>query len=66
MNGYEVARRLRKEAGLASAKIVVLSGYGAERDQLRSKEAGFDLHLVKPVDPRSLPALIASLFTPGL
>ena len=66
MNGYEVARRLRKEAGLARAKLIALSGYGTQRDQLRSKEAGFDLHLVKPVDPRSLPSLIASVFTPRL
>jgi len=66
MNGYEVARRLREEAGLARAKLIALSGYGTQRDQLRSKEAGFDLHLVKPVDPRSLPSLIASVFTPRL
>jgi signal transduction histidine kinase/DNA-binding response OmpR family regulator len=62
MNGYELARRLREEAGLAGTKLIALSGYGAERDQLRSKEAGFDLHLVKPVDPGSLPAVIASVF----
>ena len=62
MNGYEVARRLRHEAGLASAKTIALSGYGAERDRLRSKEAGFDLHLVKPVDPQSLSGVIASVF----
>lgn len=66
MNGYEVARRLRTEAGLAAAKLIVLSGYGTERDRLRSREAGFDLHLVKPVDPSSLPAVIASVFTPSL
>lgn len=62
MNGYEVARRLRAEAGSAKAKLIALSGYGAERDHLRSKEAGFDLHLVKPVDPRSLSSVIASVF----
>ena len=65
MNGYEVARRLRQEAGLASAKTIALSGYGAERDRLRSKEAGFDLHLVKPVDPQSLSGVIASVFRTG-
>ena len=64
MNGYEVARRLREEAGLARAKFIVLSGYGTERDHLRSRDAGFDLHLVKPVDPRSLSAAIASVLTP--
>ena len=61
MNGYEVARRLREAAGPAGAKIIALSGYGAERDLLRSKEAGVDLHLVKPVDPKSLPDVIASV-----
>ena len=63
MNGYEVARRLREEAGLAGARFIALSGYGTERDQLRSREAGFDLHLVKPVNPRSLSGVIASVFT---
>jgi CheY-like chemotaxis protein len=62
MNGYEVARRLRDEAGLARARFIALSGYGTERDRLRSSEAGFDLHLVKPVDPQSLPGVIASVF----
>ena len=66
MNGYELARRLREEAGLARAKFIALSGYGTERDRLRSREAGFDLHLVKPVDPRSLSAVIASVLTPRL
>jgi signal transduction histidine kinase/DNA-binding response OmpR family regulator len=64
MNGYEVARRIREEAGPARVKFIALSGYGAERDQLRSREAGFDLHLVKPVDPRRLSAAIASVLAP--
>lgn len=66
MSGYEVARRLRQDARLATAKFVALSGYGTERDQLRSREAGFDLHLVKPVDPRSLSAAIASVMAPRI
>ncbi len=64
MNGYELARRLREDAGLARTKFIALSGYGSERDRHRSKEAGFELHLVKPVDPKSLPAVIASVFAP--
>jgi signal transduction histidine kinase/DNA-binding response OmpR family regulator len=63
MNGYEVARRLREDVKLARTRFIVLSGYGAEIDHQRSKEAGFDLHLVKPVDPRKLPAMIASVLT---
>ncbi len=66
MNGYEIARCLREEAGLVATKFVALSGYGTERDRLRSREAGFDLHLAKPVDPRSLSAVIASVLTPRL
>lgn len=62
MNGYDVARRLREEAGAATAKLIALSGYGSERDHLRSRQAGFDLHLVKPVDPRRLSAVIDSVF----
>jgi CheY-like chemotaxis protein len=61
MNGYEVARRLRQEAGVARARFVALSGYGTDRDHLRSREAGFALHLVKPVDPTRLSAAIASV-----
>jgi CheY-like chemotaxis protein len=66
MNGYEVARRLRQEAGLARTRFIALSGYGTERDRLRSREAGFDLHLVKPVDPGHLSAAIASVLAPRL
>jgi CheY-like chemotaxis protein len=49
MNGWEVATRLRKMDGASSAFLVAITGYGLERDQLRSKEAGCDLHLLKPV-----------------
>ncbi len=51
MNGYEVAMRLRQEPGLKEAMLVAVSGYGEEGDRRRSREAGFDQHLVKPVDP---------------
>ncbi len=51
MNGYEVAARLRQEPGLEHAMLVAVSGYGEEGDRRRSREAGFDQHLVKPVDP---------------
>ncbi|MEP6673183.1 MAG: ATP-binding protein [Chthoniobacter sp.] len=50
MDGYEVARRLRSDASGAKALIVAISGYGQEEDRVRSREAGFDHHLVKPVD----------------
>jgi PAS domain S-box-containing protein len=49
LNGYEVARRLRDRSG-AAMKIVAVTGWGSESDRSRSREAGFDVHLVKPVD----------------
>lgn len=56
MNGYEVAQTLRKE-GFAG-KLIAVSGYGQAEDRRRSQEAGFDHHLVKPVDHRHLVALL--------
>ena len=53
MTGYEVVRKLRQE-GFEQAKFVAVSGYGQPDDHRRSREAGFDHHLVKPVDPASL------------
>jgi PAS domain S-box-containing protein len=51
MDGYEVARRLRAErAGEGGLLLVALTGYGQDEDRRRSREAGFDHHLVKPVD----------------
>ena len=58
MNGYEVATRLRQEDSMKSALFVAVSGYGEEGDRRRSREAGFDQHLVKPVDPDALLALM--------
>ena len=54
MDGYEVARHLRQDANLAGLMLIAVSGYGQESDRRRSMEAGFDQHLVKPVDPEVL------------
>lgn len=62
MNGYEVARCMRDEAGMTGTKLIALSGYGTESDRMQSKEAGFDRHLVKPIDPRAVPDIISSAF----
>jgi PAS domain S-box-containing protein len=59
MDGFEVARQLRTRAALRQARIVALSGYGQASDRQRSKEAGFDHHLVKPADVDALAAAIA-------
>jgi CheY-like chemotaxis protein len=58
MDGYEVARRLRKDLNLTDALIVAVTGYGQEDDRRRSAEAGFDIHLVKPINPNELDALM--------
>ncbi|MBC7684094.1 MAG: response regulator [Bdellovibrionales bacterium] len=50
IDGYEVARRLRKNDGTRHIKLIALTGYGLAEDQRRVLEAGFDMHLVKPVD----------------
>ncbi|HET7499237.1 MAG TPA: ATP-binding protein [Candidatus Eisenbacteria bacterium] len=58
MNGYDVARRLRKEPWGAEIRLVALTGWGQDEDRRRSKEAGFDEHVVKPIDPASLRVLL--------
>lgn len=57
LSGYEIAR-LAREAGL-STPLVALSGYGMPADKERAMQAGFDVHLTKPADPRDLLAVIA-------
>ena len=61
LDGYEVARRIRAEEWGKSVMLVALTGWGQESDRRRSQEAGFDTHLVKPLDPERLSALLARL-----
>lgn len=61
IDGYELAREIRKLAGNTPVTLIALTGYGQDDDRRRSREAGFDHHLVKPVDPRTVSALLASL-----
>jgi signal transduction histidine kinase/ActR/RegA family two-component response regulator len=58
LDGYEVARRVRSLPDGARVLIVAVTGYGEERDRERSAAAGFDAHLVKPVDPEQLLAVL--------
>ena len=51
LDGLQVARRIREQADEPAPLLVAVTGYGAERDRVRSREAGFDCHLVKPVSP---------------
>jgi CheY-like chemotaxis protein len=61
LNGYEVARRLREEAGLGATRIIAMTGYGQESDRKRALEAGCDEHLSKPVAPSTLRACLAEV-----
>jgi CheY-like chemotaxis protein len=54
IDGYEVARRMRQHPSTRNVRLIALTGYGLAEDQRRVLEAGFDLHLVKPVDIRLL------------
>jgi PAS domain S-box-containing protein len=58
MDGYELCRRMRAEPALAKVVFVALTGWGQEEDARRSHEAGFDRHLVKPMEPHSLKRLL--------
>ncbi len=64
MDGYEVARRLRQTRGVSESLLIALTGYGQESDRSRSRDAGFDHHLVKPLDPDQLQSLLCRRDTP--
>jgi two-component system OmpR family response regulator len=59
MDGYEVARKLRERPETHEAVLAAVSGWGQPEDKLRSKDAGFDRHFVKPVDPNIITKLLS-------
>ncbi|HXI55556.1 MAG TPA: response regulator [Polyangia bacterium] len=59
MDGYEVARRMRKALG-TSIVLVALTGYNTPEDRQEAYQAGFDAHLVKPADPGALERILAA------
>jgi CheY-like chemotaxis protein len=59
MNGYDVARALRQDREMANARLIAISGYGQPEDRERARDAGFDLHLTKPVTPDDLQRILA-------
>ncbi len=61
LNGYDAARRIRALPGGQSMFLIALTGWGQDEDKRRSAEAGFNLHLVKPMDPAALENLLAGL-----
>ena len=59
IDGYEIARRIRQQTG--KPILIAMTGYGQPEDRERTKEAGFDYHLVKPVDPEKLHDLLSKI-----
>jgi CheY-like chemotaxis protein len=64
MNGYEACRCLRGQEAGSAAVIIAVTGWGQDEDRAKAREAGFDLHLTKPVDPLAVEALLAALPAP--
>jgi PAS domain S-box-containing protein len=61
LNGYDACRRMREQPWGKNAFIVALTGWGQDEDKRRSQEAGFDNHLVKPIEPAALEKLLADV-----
>jgi signal transduction histidine kinase len=61
LNGYDTCRRIRQQSWGETMVLIALTGWGQEEDKCRSKAAGFNFHMVKPVDPADLEKLIAGL-----
>jgi DNA-binding response OmpR family regulator len=58
LSGYDVARKVRQETWGSRVTLIAVTGWGEAEDIDRSREAGFDHHLVKPVEPATLAALL--------
>ena len=65
INGYEACRQIRALPGGAAMTVVAVTGWGQPEDRRSSQDAGFDRHLVKPVDPDALADLLAALMANG-
>ena len=65
MSGYQVCRQIRQEEWGRDMVLVAVTGWGQEDDRIRSREAGFDAHIVKPVDPDVLAKIIAPVASRG-
>ncbi len=61
LNGYEAARRIRSSPAGGAMRLIAVTGWGKDEDRNRSREAGFDEHLVKPVDVELLTRLLGKL-----
>jgi CheY-like chemotaxis protein len=61
VNGLQVARRIRQEPGLRNVLLVALTGHGQEADRQATRSAGFDHHLAKPVDFKTIESTLATV-----
>ena len=61
LNGFEVAKQIRQQPGLNDIVLVAVTGYGNETDRQRSQESGFDHHLVKPADFKTIQQILATV-----
>jgi CheY-like chemotaxis protein len=61
LNGYDACRRIREQAWSSDTTMIAVTGWGQESDRLRSQEAGFDRHLVKPIDLEVLEQILSAL-----
>ncbi|WP_082549015.1 response regulator [Rhizobacter sp. Root404] len=64
MNGYEFARELRRRRGGRTALLVATTGWGQAEDRRRAMEAGFDVHMVKPIDLNEATRMLAARLSP--
>jgi DNA-binding response OmpR family regulator len=60
VDGFQIARRLRREPALGSVTLIALSGYGGDEDRQRCRDAGFDYHLVKPIEAELVQDVVAA------
>ena len=61
LNGFDACRRIREQPWGRDVYLVALTGWGQEEDRRRTREAGFDHHFVKPVEPEAIVRLLASI-----
>jgi CheY-like chemotaxis protein len=61
MNGYDACRHIRAQPWGKGMVLIALTGWGQDEDKLHSKEAGFNFHMIKPVDPEALAKMLTGL-----
>jgi len=66
MNGYEICQAMRKEPVLQNTVFIAQTGWGQQEHRQRTKDAGFDHHLVKPVDMKALETILLKLHEAGV